>query len=143
MYLLGLFCPVTLSHVCPCLNRGVIIERLRCNSLKGDYTEQAIRERIEGVRVVAQRKKSKRPTVPKVGLLINIDAAIRAGKGPGYERWAKVFNLKQLSQAVLYLKEHGDMSYDELKERTSASVMRFNELSAEIIVNRRKQQYNL
>ena len=28
MHLLGLFCPVTLSHVCPCLNRGVIIERL-------------------------------------------------------------------------------------------------------------------
>ena len=86
----------------------------RCNSLKGDYTEQAIRERIEGVRIVDTRQK-KRPTVPKVGLLINIDAAIRAGKGPGYERWANVFNLKQLSQAVLYLKEHGDMSYEELK----------------------------
>ena len=104
----------------------------RCNSLKGDYTEQAIRERIEGVRVVAQRKKSKRPTVPKVGLLINIDAAIRAGKGPGYERWAKVFNLKQLSQAVLYLKEHGDMSYEDLKEKTAVAVTRFNNLSAEI-----------
>lgn len=104
----------------------------RCNTLRGDYTEQAIRERIEGVRVVTPRQKAKRPTVPKVGLLIDIDAAIRAGKGPGYERWAKVFNLKQLSQAVLYLKEHGDMSYEDLKERTSAAVARFNDLSAEI-----------
>ena len=103
----------------------------RCNTLKGDHTEQAIRQRIEGVRVVDLRQK-KRPTSPKVGLLIDIDAAIRAGKGPGFERWAKVFNLKQLSRAVLYLKEHGDMSYNELKERTSVSVMRFNELSAEI-----------
>ena len=103
----------------------------RCNTLKGDYTEQAIRQRIEGVRVVDSRQK-KRPVSPKVGLLIDIDAAIRAGKGPGYERWAKVFNLKQLSRAVLYLKEHGDMSYNELKERTSVLVMRFNELSAEI-----------
>ena len=104
----------------------------RCNTLRGDYTEQAIRERIEGVRVVTPRQKAKRPTVPKVGLLIDIDAAIRAGKGPGYERWAKVFNLKQLSQAVLYLKEHGDMNYEDLKERTSAAVARFNDLSAEI-----------
>lgn len=104
----------------------------RCNSLKGDYTEQAIRERIEGVRVVAPRQKTKRPTVAKVGLLIDIDAAIRAGKGPGYERWAKVFNLKQLSQAVLYLKEHGDMSYEDLKEKTAVAVTRFNNLSAEI-----------
>ena len=74
----------------------------------------------------------KRPTVPKVGLLIDIDAAIRSGKGPGYERWAKVFNLKQLSQAVLYLKEHGDMSYEDLKENTAVAVTRFNNLSAEI-----------
>lgn len=104
----------------------------RCNSLKGNYTEQAIRERIEGVRVVAPRVQIKKPTMPTVGMLIDIDAAIRAGKGPGYERWAKVFNLKQLSRAVLYLKEHGDMSYDDLKKRTEESVMRFNELSGEI-----------
>ena len=104
----------------------------RCNTLKGDYTELSIRERIEGVRVVAPRQKTKRPTVPKIGLLIDIDAALRAGKGPGYERWAKVFNLKQLSQAVLYLKEHGDMSYEELKKRTDEFVTKFNELSGEI-----------
>ena len=101
----------------------------RCNSLKGDYTEQAIRERIEGVRFVAPIEQNKTPIVPMVGLLIDIDAAIRAGKGARYERWAKVFNLKQLSRAVLYLKEHGDMSYEDLKKRTDESVMRFNELS--------------
>ena len=104
----------------------------RCDTLRGDYTERAIRERIEGVRVVSPHRKTNRPTVPKVGLLIDIDAAIRAGKGPGYERWAKVFNLKQLSQAVLYLKEHGDMSYEDLKVKTAAAVTRFNDLSAEI-----------
>ena len=104
----------------------------RCNSLKGDYTEIAIRERIEGVRVVAPRVQIKKPTMPTVGMLIDIDAVIRAGKGLGYERWAKVFNLKQLSRAVLYLKEHGDMSYEELKKRTDESTMRFNELSGEI-----------
>ena len=110
----------------------------RCNTLKGDYTEQAIRQRIEGKRVVTSKRGGCKPQ-PKVGLLIdidaairNIDAVIRSGKGAGYERWAKVFNLKQLSQAVLYLKEHGDMSYEELKERTAATVTRFNELSAEI-----------
>ncbi len=104
----------------------------RCNSLKGDYTEQAIRERIEGVHIVAPRVLTNKPTVPMVGLLIDIDTAIRAGKGPGYERWAKVFNLKQLSRAVLYLKDHGDMSYEDLKKRTDESVARFNELSGMI-----------
>ena len=104
----------------------------RCNTLKGDYTEQAIKERIEGTRIAAPRRAGRKTVPPKIGLLVDIDAAIRAGKGPGYERWAKVFNLKQLSQAVLYLKEHGDMSYEELKERSAAETTKFNELSAEI-----------
>lgn len=104
----------------------------RCDTLKGDYTEQAIRERIEGIRTVAPRRTSSQKSASKVGLLVDIEAALRAGKGPGYERWAKVFNLKQLSQAVIYLKEHGDMSYADLKERSATATAHFNELSAQI-----------
>ena len=46
--------------------------------------------------------------------------------------WAKVFNLKQLAQAVAYLKEHGDLNYEELRERVSSVTDRFNELSTRI-----------
>ena len=104
----------------------------RCNTLKGDYTEQAIRERIEGTRTVKPRRTFSQKPVPKVGLLVDIEAAVRAGKGSGYERWAKVFNLKQLSQAVIYLKEHGDMSYEDLQEKAAAATASFNALSAQI-----------
>ena len=104
----------------------------RCNTLKGDYSEQAIKERINGTRTVMPKRAGRKQTPPKIGLLVDIDAAIRAGKGPGYERWAKFFNLKQLSQAVLYLKEHGDMNYEELKELSATATAKINELSAEI-----------
>lgn len=104
----------------------------RCDTLKGDYTELAIKERIAGTRTVKPRRTSPQKPVSKVGLLVDIEAAIRAGKGPGYERWAKVFNLKQLSQAVIYLKEHGNMSYEDLQERTTAVTANFNALSAQI-----------
>ena len=105
----------------------------RCDTLKGDYTEQAIRERIKGVRIVRPRAHTPpQQATPKVGLLIDIEAAVRAGKGPGYERWAKVFNLKQLAQAVAYLKENGDMDYAALSEKADAATTRFNELSAQI-----------
>ncbi|MCU0080425.1 hypothetical protein N8H75_13965 [Extibacter muris] len=63
---------------------------------------------------------------------MDIEAAIRAGKGPGYERWAKVFNLKQLSQAVIYLKKHGDMSYEDLQKKSDAAIASFNALSVQI-----------
>ena len=104
----------------------------RCDTLKGDYTEQAIKERIAGTRTVKSRHASSKKPVSKVGLLVDIEAAIRSGKGPGYERWAKVFNLKQLSQAVLYLKEHGDMGYEDLLEKANAATTNFNILSVQI-----------
>ena len=106
----------------------------RCDTLKGDYTEQAIRERIAGVRVVQPRAAYTQPrkAIPKVGLLIDIEAAMRSGKGAGYTQWAKVFNLKQLAQAVAYLKEHGDLNYEELRERVSSVTTRFNDLSTQI-----------
>lgn len=104
----------------------------RCNTLKGDYTEQAIQERIEGTRTVKPLRTFSQKPAPKVGLLVDIEAAVRAGKGPGYERWAKVFNLKQLSLAVIYLKEHDDMSYEDLQEKVAAATASFNTLSAQI-----------
>lgn len=102
---------------------------IRCNTLKGDYTEQAIKERISGVRIVNPQRNSTYRQRVKIGLLLDIEASVRSGKGPGYERWARVFNLKQLSQAVMYLKEHGDMSYEDLKEKTSTVTVRFNDLT--------------
>jgi len=39
----------------------------------------------------------------KVDLLVNIQAKLKAGKGAGYEHWAKKFNLKQMSQTMNYL----------------------------------------
>ena len=101
----------------------------RCNTLKGGYTEQAIRERIAGTYISSVQPKRSNSSVR---MLIDIDAAMRAGKGAGYERWAKVFNVKQLAKAVAYLKEHGDMSYEDLQAKAQATTSRFNELSTQI-----------
>ena len=101
----------------------------RCNTLKGDYTEQAIRERIAGTYISSVQPKRSNSSVR---MLIDIDAAMRAGKGAGYERWAKVFNVKQLAKAEAYLKEHGDMSYEDLQAKAQATTSRFNELSTQI-----------
>lgn len=43
---------------------------------------------------------------PKVNLLVDIQAKLQAGKGAGYARWAKVFNLKQMAQTMNYLSEN-------------------------------------
>lgn len=65
-------------------------------------------------------------------LLIDIQEKLQAGKGSGYERWAKVFNLKQMSQTLNYLSENGLLEYAALEEKAAAASARFNELSTQI-----------
>lgn len=87
---------------------------------------------ILGQKEHTPRKKAAVSTTPKVNLLIDIDAKLRDGKGMGYKRWASVFNAKQLSQTMTCLQEHKLMDYRDLKEKTEAATVRYNELSAQI-----------
>ena len=59
------------------------------------------------------------PNPDKVSRLIDIQAKLASGKGAGYERWAKVFNLKQLSKSVALLSEHGVHTEAELADQIS------------------------
>ena len=63
----------------------------RLKPLGADYTEEAIRERIEGRRTRAA-KAPKRET--GVSLLIDIENSIKAAQSRGYEQWAKIHNLE-------------------------------------------------
>ena len=54
----------------------------------------------------------------------DIQQKMEAGKGTGYVRWAKVFNLKQMSKALLFLQENGIESLEQLNDRTSAIVQK-------------------
>ena len=57
------------------------------------------------------------PTPDKVSRLIDIQAKLSVGKSAGYERWAKVFNLKQLSKSVALLSEHSVHTEAELLDK--------------------------
>ena len=59
------------------------------------------------------------PNPDQVSRLIDIQAKVAAGKGAGYERWAKVFNLKQLSKSVALLSEYGVHTEAELADQIS------------------------
>ena len=54
------------------------------------------------------------------------------GKGPAYERWAKVYNLKQMAAALQYLQEHHLTDYAALTASTEAVVDHFHKLSDEL-----------
>ena len=121
----------------------------RLNTLKGDYTEEAIRERIAGVKTVAPagggrsntehsaEQQTAHPSAvvsgnTHVSLLIDIQAKIKAGKGEGYERWARIFNLKEAAKTLIFLQENGIDSYDDLVKKASSASGDFSALTKKI-----------
>jgi len=106
---------------------------IRLDTLGTGYAIDDLVSAIAGEKTHAPQKRAA-PTKEKqeVNLLVDIQRKLQAGKGVGYERWAKVFNLKQMAQTMNYLMEHGLTDYDALSERSSASTDRFHSLSAQI-----------
>ena len=100
---------------------------VHCNSLGADYSETAIMERISGKRIVAPRTKAAVNSKPN--LLIDIQAKMAEGKGKGYERWAKTFNLKEMAKTLIYLQEDELTDLGELEKACDAAVQKFNDLS--------------
>ena len=99
---------------------------VRCNSLGDDYTEAAIMERISGKRIVAPRAKSTVKSKPN--LLIDIQAKMQQANSPGFERWAKIFNLKEMAKTVMYLQENHLTDLGELEKACDAAAQKFNDL---------------
>ena len=105
----------------------------RLRSLGEGYSEEELKSAILGKLVHSPKAKSPyRRTPAKVNLLVDIQAKLQAGKGPSYERWAKVFNLKQMAQTINFLTENNVTDYETLVEKTKAATDRYYELSQQI-----------
>ena len=105
----------------------------RLRSLGEGYSEDELRSAILGKTVHTPKvKRPYRKNPDKINLLVDIQARLQAGKGPGYERWAKVFNLKQMAQTINFLTENNITDYETLVEKTKAATDRYHELSQQI-----------
>jgi hypothetical protein len=105
----------------------------RLSSLGEKYSEQGIRQIIEGkISLSTIRSSYARYEPQHVNLLVDIHAKLQSGKGPSYERWAKVFNLKQMAQTLNYLTENNLLEYVDLEEKAAIATARFNQLSEQI-----------
>ena len=104
----------------------------RLDSLGEDYSEAALRAIIAGEKEHHPREKKTVQPMRQVNLLVDIQAKLQAGKGAGYERWAKVFNIKQMAQTLNYLSENNLMNIEDLTAKTDAAIARVHELQVTI-----------
>ena len=101
---------------------------LRFRSLGAGYREEDL-ERIFLGETVQKPIPDFEKTEPKLDMLLDIQRMIAKGKGPGYERWAKVHNIKQMAQTLLFLEEHNLRDYDELAAKAKDVSAIFGEIS--------------
>ena len=107
--------------------------RLDADSLGPEYSIPALLKVISGEKKhIPYAKNGYQAKPEKVDLLIDIQAKLQAGKGAGFERWAKRFNLKQMAQTLSYLSEHKLMDYAVLSQKAESSAARYHELSKQI-----------
>lgn len=101
---------------------------LRFRSLGAGYRDQDL-ERIFAGESREKVATTTEKTEPKLDMLLDIQKMIAKGKGPGYERWAKVHNIKQMAQTLLFLEEHNLRDYDELAAKAKSVSDRFAEIT--------------
>jgi hypothetical protein len=107
---------------------------IRIDSLGEGYREADFEKIFKGEESFNPSPREKQPhryekPEKKFDMLIDIQKIIAKGKGPGYERWAKVHNIKQISQTLIYLRDHDIRDMDELAKRAGESSAKFTELS--------------
>lgn len=105
---------------------------VRFDRLGDGYTLDDLLAVLSGQKHTPRKKNAAQVAPPKVNLLVDIQEKLQAGKGAGYARWAKVFNLKQMAQTLNYLSEHGLLNYADLETKTAKATFQYNRLSDQI-----------
>ena len=77
---------------------------IRFKTLGAGYSEDEIKEVLVGKAEHRPRQKQP-PKEQPFQLLVDIQAKLAEGKNGGYERWAKKYNLKEMSKTLIFLQE--------------------------------------
>lgn len=98
---------------------------IRFRTLGEGYSEEEIQAVLEGK---AEHRPRIRPPEKTDAFQLLIDLAAKKGKGPGYERWAKKFNLKEISKTLIFLQENKISDLDVLNSKAEGAVQHLHEL---------------
>ena len=104
---------------------------IRFRTLGAGYSEEELKAVISGE---AEHHPRQKRIVPeqKFQMLVDIQAKLAEGKSMGYARWAKRYNLKEMSKTLIFLQEHKIGSIEEMQKRVDTATARYHELGDSI-----------
>ena len=105
---------------------------IRLSSLEDGYTEADLRAHFLGQREHKPAAKQRvRTNARPFNLVIDIQSKLQS-KGVGYQRWASVYNLKQMSKTLLFLRDHKIESMEQLDQMVMQQVVKRDALLTSI-----------
>lgn len=105
---------------------------IRLSSLEEGYTEADLRAHFLGQQEHKPREKRNHHTdVRPFNLVIDIQSKLQ-NKGAGYQRWASVYNLKQMSKTLLFLRDHKIESMEQLDQLVQQQTAKRDDLLSSI-----------
>ena len=104
---------------------------IRFKTLGAGYSEDELKAVIAGKAEHHPHQKQP-PQEQPFQLLVNIQAKLSEGKSEGYARWAKRYNLKEMSKTLIFLQENKIGSIEEMQERVDAATAHYHELGDSI-----------
>ncbi|MDO4615984.1 MAG: relaxase/mobilization nuclease domain-containing protein [Lachnospiraceae bacterium] len=106
----------------------------RAKTLGDEFTEEAICAKI-AMQISVKKKKYKKtwsydePSIPQ---LIDLQKKIEEGKGTGYQRWAKIFNMKAMSKSLVEASNKGLHTIEDIAEFVQTLQDDFDVLSEQL-----------
>ena len=109
---------------CPPGRTKFITAKKLSKKLEKEQVLTALSQNIQ-LAAIIQPSSEKKPD--KIRKLVDIQANVAAGKGIGYERWAKKHNLKAMAQTLILLEEKGLTDEDALDQRITELDTKFHD----------------
>ena len=104
---------------------------IRFKTLGAGYSEDELQAVIAG-KTEHHPRQIQPLQEPPFQLLVDIQAKLSEGKSEGYARWAKKYNLKEMSKTLIFLQEHKIGSAEELRERAATATERYHAMGDSI-----------
>ena len=126
--------PITARKLGDDFDRAAVLAVLEQNAARATEKAAAIPEYPRHGKTGIQPTKAPQ-TAPKqdgVQRLVDIEQKMAEGKGRGYERWAKIHNLKQAAKTLSVYQQYGFTSPEQLEAAVDTAYQKMRQTSGEL-----------
>ena len=126
--------PITARKLGDDFDKAAVLVLLTQNAHRAAEQTAAIPEYLHAGKGRLQGEKTGKidPRQDSVQRLVDIEQKMAEGKGKGYERWAKIHNLKQAAKTLTIYQQYGFSSPEQLEAAVATAYQEMRQTSGEL-----------